>query len=168
MDAPIRIMSVDDNKLVREALERRFTATEGFEWCGALPDAKGLLARAREWRADLILLDLEMPGPDPFAAIRRLARHLPGAKVVVLSGSVTPGLVAKALSAGACGFLSKADEVRAMVEVAHEVAAGKVQVGPEVRAVCGPLSAEQRQAAPSGSWSRVARMFRTPAAAGAR
>lgn len=165
MDAAIRIMSVDDNQLVREALERRFTATEGFEWCGALPDARGLLARARDWRADLILLDLEMPGPDPFAAIRRLARRLPGAKVVVVSGSVTPGLVAKALGAGARGYLSKADEGRAMVEVAQEVAAGKVQTGPEVRAVCGPLDAAQRRAASSGGWSRVSRMFRPSTAA---
>ncbi len=168
MDAPIRIMSVDDNQLVREALERRFTATEGFEWCGALPDARGLLARAREWRADLILLDLEMPGPDPFAAIKSLARRLPGAKVVVLSGSVTPGLVAKALGAGACGFLSKADEVRAMVEVVHEVAAGKVETGPEVRAVCGPPIAAQRRAPSSGSWSRVTTMFRTTTVAAAQ
>lgn len=145
MTNPIRIMSVDDNQLVRETLERRFTEAEGFEWCGGLPDASCVLEKARTWAADVILLDLGMPGPDSFAAMRKLSQRLPNAKVVVLSGTVTPKLVDRALGGGASGYLSKADEGSAMVEVALRVAAGDVAIGPEVRAVYGPLSEAQRR-----------------------
>jgi DNA-binding NarL/FixJ family response regulator len=95
---PNRVLCVDDNELVRDALERKFRGMPEILWCGCLPDVSNLVARAAEARANVVLLDLEMPGPDPLVAPRRLTRSLPQCRVLVLSGTATESLVDRALA----------------------------------------------------------------------
>ena len=134
-----RIMCVDQSQLVREALERKFTAAEGFAWCGALDDAGDLAQRAAACGANIVFLEFSYPGPDPFLAITALGAALPSVRVIVLSSTVSPALLDRAFDAGAWGYFSKADRGRDIVEGAQRVAAGEVAFGAEVLAVCGPM-----------------------------
>jgi two-component system response regulator DesR len=130
---PIRILCVDDNELVCGALQRKFAGTSGFEWCGALPDASVLVPRALECRPHVVLMDMDMPGPDPLGEVRRLGGVLPECRVLVLSGLLTASLVERALAAGAGGYLSKAAASSEIVDAVERAAAGEMVLSPEVR-----------------------------------
>jgi two-component system response regulator DesR len=134
---PIRVLCVDDNELVCGALQRKFAGAQGFEWCGALPDASTLIPRALELRPNVVLMDMDMPGPDPLSQVRRLGEALPGCRVVVLSGLLTETLVDRALASGAAGYLSKAASSSEIVEAVERAAAGEIVLGTEVRMCFG-------------------------------
>jgi DNA-binding NarL/FixJ family response regulator len=141
---PIRILCVDDNELVCQALERKFAGLDGFEWCGSLGDAADLVQRTVECEADVVLLDVDMPGPDALSCIPLIQKARPECRVVVLSGMLTQALVDKALDAGASGYLSKADSSGEIIEAVRRVAEGEIVFSPEVRVVCRWPAARQR------------------------
>jgi DNA-binding NarL/FixJ family response regulator len=156
-----RIMCVDDNVLVRETLERKFTAAEGFTWCGALSDTAHLLELASACQVEVILLEPNVGGPDPFLAIALLARELPSARVIVLSTTTSVDLLDKAFNAGAWGYLSKADRSLDIVRGAQRVAGGEFAMGPEVLSECRSHGFVEpvptaRAAAPRNPWLRRA------------
>ena len=142
-DAPVRIMCVDDNDLVCDALQRKFTDLDGFEWVGRLPDASGLMDAARASRPHVILMDLDMPGPKALEAIKRLAEALPSSRVLVLSGLLTPQLVDQVFEAGAWGYLSKDVSSPQIIDAARRVAAGDTVQSFEVQMACGSRRADR-------------------------
>jgi DNA-binding NarL/FixJ family response regulator len=133
---PIRILCVDDNDLVLGALERKFAALPGFEWCGTLPDASGLLAQSQACRPHVVLLDLDMPGPDALSQVRELRRSLPQCRVLVLSGMLTEAIVERAVDAGAWGYVSKGEASGEIIDAVRRVAAGQFVLSREVQMVC--------------------------------
>lgn len=139
IENPIRILCVDDNELVCGALERKFTTDRGFEWCGSLPDASRLLEWAKEHRPNVVLLDVDMPGPDPVVVLRKLSTSLPEVRTVVLSGHISQSLLDRVFAAGAWGYLSKGDDSTTIVDSVRRVASGEFVLGPEVQVVCDRL-----------------------------
>ena len=69
----LRVLCVDDNRMVASALERRLEREPDLQWVGVAPDGASAEARARDLRPDIILLDIDIPGVDTFALTRRLA-----------------------------------------------------------------------------------------------
>lgn len=131
----IRVLCVDDNQLVGDALGLHLGVAAGVAWLGQLLSADELLARAEELRPDVVLLDVDMPGMNPFEAMRKLGAAHPEVRVVMLSGHIRRRLIEQAMDAGAWGYLSKdagADEV---VEAVRRVAAGEIVLCPQVEAV---------------------------------
>jgi DNA-binding NarL/FixJ family response regulator len=109
-----RVLIADDERLFAEALELILQSDERIEVVGKAFDGRRALELARELEPDVILMDLSMPGMDGFEAIQTLVTEEPSRKVVVLSGSNDPDDIARAQTAGACGYLTKeriADEL---------------------------------------------------------
>lgn len=107
MDPKIRVMCVDDDAGTRSLYTLILGAEPDMECVATLPSAAGLLEGVTASRADVVLLDLRMPGPDPLDALRETARARPGTRIVVFSGMDDPELVEEAKASGAAGFLSK-------------------------------------------------------------
>jgi PAS domain-containing protein len=133
----IGVMAVDDNELVRDALERKFSGLDGFRWCGSLGCADSLMDEVRKRRPHILLLDLDIPGSDPLTAIPRLGKVDPVLRVIVLSGLLTPALIERALAAGAAGYLSKADAHVELADAVERAFRGETVLGTEVRHVLG-------------------------------
>ena len=134
-DAPrdISVFYVDDNPDVIEALHALVSRDKTYRWAGSLTNADELAAVARARRPDIVLLDVDMPGSDPFQAIRDLAAEIPETRVIMLSGHVHKDLVNRAIKAGAWGYVAKSDGERAMLDAIAEVAAGEFAMTAEVR-----------------------------------
>jgi diguanylate cyclase (GGDEF)-like protein len=115
------VLLIDDSPALH-ALVKVALAADGLEVHGALNGVEGVAA-AKQLFPDMILLDLEMPGPDGFEVCEMLA-SLPETlriPVIFLSAASEPDLRARGLNAGASDFISKpfhADELRARVRVA--------------------------------------------------
>lgn len=138
-DEKLTVLCVDDNPDVAEALKIKLSRSQRFEWIGSLLAADTLVETAQRLCPALVLLDLDMPGRDPFDAASELIEHCPSTRVVVFSGHVRHDLVDRALEAGAWGYASKNDGEGELLHVMQEVAAGEVSFSPEVRATYDQL-----------------------------
>ena len=142
---PIRILSVDDHAFLVEGLRARFEIEHDLECVGRLESAERLLSVAKELRPDIVLMDIEMPGPDPFEIAEDLLRTVPGVRVIFLSAYVRDHYISAAINAGAHGYFSKSDEMGSIIvgirKVAHQ---GVFAFSPKVLARCKPSSGRKR------------------------
>lgn len=135
----IRILCVDDHAFLIDGLKARFGMERDLELVGRLSSAEGLAAAVKEHRPDIVLLDIEMPGPDPFEAASDLKRLYPDTKVVILSAYVRDHYLSAAFRAGAWGYFSKSDEAEEIVNGLRQVARGEFTLGPKVQERCKPV-----------------------------
>lgn len=105
----IRTLIVDDHELVRSGVRLMLENTPDITVVGEAPTGEDALTLAKTLYPDVILMDISMPGIGGFGAcLRLLARHLnEPAKILILSGSIEPLLLAKLLELGVSGYLSK-------------------------------------------------------------
>lgn len=113
--APIRIVLADDHTLFREGIAQMLGMENDLEVVGEANTGTELLTIVRRARPDAVMLDIEMPGPGPEAAIRVIRREFPNTQVIVLTMHDDPGLVDKMLSAGAAAFVSKGTNREALL-----------------------------------------------------
>ncbi|HYE60802.1 MAG TPA: response regulator transcription factor [Phycisphaerales bacterium] len=130
----IRVLCVDDNDFVAEAIRRKLSLDPTFEWAGWLPEARDLVKTVKEKRADVVLLDIDMPGKDSFEALAELAGECPDARVIMLSGYVRADYIDRAVEAGAWGYVSKNENTETILAAIQQVAKGGFAMGSEVEA----------------------------------
>jgi two-component system response regulator NreC len=131
-----RVLCVDDHEFLADGLKARLAVTDDLEFVGWLPTAEGLLGRIKDTAAQVVLLDVEMPGPDPFEAIEDVRRRFPDTKILVLSAHVRDHYFESAVEAGAWGYLSKGDKPEFLVEAIRKAARGEFAFSPEVEERC--------------------------------
>lgn len=129
----IRVLCVDDHAFLAEGLRSKLALERDMEFVGWLPDASHIVREVEERRADVVTLDIEMPGPDPFEAVEDLQRRCPDVKTIMLSAYVRDSYIDAAVEAGAWGYLSKSDDPDEIVTAIRTVVDGKFAFGPSVR-----------------------------------
>lgn len=128
-----RVMLVEDHQLMAQSLQAALTA-EGLHVVRApLDDADAVLACARELRPEVVLLDLDLGGRIGQGEGLVAPLVAQGAQVVVVSGSTDRMRVARAVEAGAAGFVSKAEEFEALLGAVLDAAAMQELLGPVER-----------------------------------
>lgn len=132
--AVIRCLLADDHGLVREALAARLAAEPGIEVVAAVADAGLALQHAERERPDVVLLDIDMPGPSPFEAATRMRQLGAGIRVLFVSGFVNDGYIERALAVEAAGYLSKHEPPEVLIRAIRLIAAGSVYFSPQVQA----------------------------------
>ena len=120
--APIRVLCVDDHQFLTDGLAARINLERDMTCVGCLPSADRLVESAAETRADIVTLDLEMPGPDSLDVLNKLTHDNDSIKVIVLSAHVRDHLIDQALKNGAAGYFSKNDSPTAIIEGIRKVA----------------------------------------------
>jgi DNA-binding NarL/FixJ family response regulator len=151
-DRPIRVLVVDDQTVVREGLETILGLSPGIEVVGAAADGEEAVRLVSERRPDIVLMDLRMPRLDGVEATRRITRHYPATRVVVLTTYADDESIFGALEAGALGYLTKdagAQEIQRAIQIVH---AGEALLDPAVqlrviRALSAHVRAPRREAA---------------------
>lgn len=120
--APIRLLLVDDHRMLRETLHRSMI-DEGFDVVAEASDGFEAVEAATQHRPDVVLMDVSMPGMDGIEATRKIMDAVPGTNVVMLTMHADASVVGAALRAGAVGFLNKDcsfDEVASTVRAAAQ------------------------------------------------
>jgi two-component system, NarL family, response regulator LiaR len=132
MDAPIRVMIIDDHEIVRRGLGAMLTAYEDLRLFGEAESCEQALQMLADDQPDVILMDLVMPEVDGAVATRRIKMAYPHIQVIALTSFKEQELVHAALQAGAVGYLLKnipANELADAIRSAHR---GRMTLAPEV------------------------------------
>lgn len=136
MKKMIRVLCADDHPFLVEGLRTRFELEGDIECVGRLPSAEGLAAEAERLRPDAVLMDIEMPGPDPFDAADEIRRRTPDVRVILLSGYVRDRYISAALRCKVWGYFSKSDDPQVIIQGIRDVARGQFAMSPLVSERC--------------------------------
>ncbi len=131
---PIRVLCVDDHAFLADGLRARLDVEPGMKFVGRLPTADDLVSHAERTGADIVLLDIEMPGADVFDAIDELRRRLPNVRPILLTAHVRDRYIDAAYKAGAWGYLSKSDSPDDVIDGIRKVCAGELAFSANVAA----------------------------------
>ena len=134
MSAPIRVLIVDDDALVRSGLQLMLGGQPDLEVVGQAVDGLDGVAAAREHRPDVVLMDIRMPRMSGLEATEQLQSWEHPPKVIVLTTFDADDFVARALGAGASGFLLKDTAPAAIIDAIRRVADGDPMLSPSVTA----------------------------------
>jgi DNA-binding NarL/FixJ family response regulator len=118
----VRVLVVDDQRLVREGIASLLGIQPGIEVVGMAADGRDAVAQALALGPDVVLMDVRMPEMDGVDAVAVLRRRAPGCRVVMLTTFDDEEYVVQALRAGAAGYLLKdlpAAELAEAVRLAH-------------------------------------------------
>jgi DNA-binding NarL/FixJ family response regulator len=116
----IKILCVDDDTADALPLQMAIETEQDMEFLGVLNRADGLLAEVARLHPDVVLLDLNMPGKDPIAALSEITSAYPQCCVIIFSGFSDSDRVESALSAGAKGFMVKGVDAEEMFALFRE------------------------------------------------
>lgn len=133
MSDTLRVLIVDDQRVVREGLATLLGLLEGIEVSGSAADGEAALAQVAEHDPDVVLMDLNMPRLDGIEAIRRLAESHPHVPVVVLTTYSDDERLFAALRAGARGYLTKDAGVTEIEAAVRSAAGGAGALDPNVQ-----------------------------------
>jgi two-component system, NarL family, response regulator LiaR len=134
MNAPIRLLIVDDHSVVREGLRAFLRLQDGIEVVGEAASADDAVSVAATSSPDVVLLDLVMPEGDGIGAIRRLLEVAPGVRVLVLTSFADDAQIFAAIAAGAAGYLLKDVDPQALADGIRDVHAGRPALHASVAA----------------------------------
>jgi len=133
-DVVIRVALADDQVLVRAGFRALLQAEDGIEVVGEASTGEELLALVRREPLDVVLMDIRMPGGDGLWATEQIAADpaLAGVRVVIVTTFELDEYVARAIRAGASGFLVKDTEPEDLVRAVRVVASGEALLSPGV------------------------------------
>lgn len=149
VNAPVRLLVVDDDALVRAGLTMMLDGVHGIVVVGEAGDGDEVAAAADAHAPDVVLMDLRMARVDGITATRRLRRRPNPPEVIVLTTFDTDENILYALRAGASGFLLKDTAPDQIADAVRRVAAGDPILSPGVTRrlidrVAGQAGAYQR------------------------
>jgi DNA-binding NarL/FixJ family response regulator len=130
----IRVVLADDQALIRAGFRVLLSGIDDIEVVGEACDGAQAVEVARRARADVVLMDIRMPGVDGLEATRRIGQDddLAGVRVLILTTYEADEYVYQALQNGASGFLVKDTEPAELVHAIRVVAAGDALLSPGV------------------------------------
>ncbi|MGW4434659.1 response regulator transcription factor [Streptomyces sp. NPDC004596] len=128
----IRVLLADDQALLRSAFRVLVDSESDMEVVGEASDGAEAVRLARERAADVVLMDIRMPGTDGLAATRLISADpdLAQVHVVILTTFEVDDYVVQSLRAGACGFLGKGSEPEELLNAIRVAAGGEALLSP--------------------------------------
>ena len=128
----VRVVLVDDQALIRAGFRAIIDSTDDLEVVGEADDGLVALDVVRDARADVVLMDIRMPGRDGIETTRAIVEDddLAGVRVIVLTTFELDEYVVAAMAAGASGFLDKGVDPDVLLDAIRVVAAGDALLTP--------------------------------------
>jgi len=127
---PIKVILADDHSIVRSGLRQLLSGVHGMQVIGDAANGLALLKLVEEVPADVVLMDLSMPGLSGVDLIRRLQSLRPELPILVLSMHVEAQIVSRVLRAGAAGYVTKDCDPADLVSALRKVAARGRYIDP--------------------------------------
>lgn len=112
----VSIVLTDDHPVVRSGYRRLISLYPGMEVVAEFDDGEETYAWFRENSADVLIMDVSMPGQGGMETLRRIRSHNSAVKIIMLSMHDAPSIAQQALDSGANGFLSKTTDPEELID----------------------------------------------------
>lgn len=146
MTTPVRIVIVDDHRLVARSLKAYLESFPEFTVAGIAANGEDLLAHIEEWQPQIVLQDLLLPGGiDGIETTKRVLARAPQVRVVALTASTDSARMTGVLRAGATGYVRKDAEPEVLLAAVRAVSRGRSYVDAPAAAVDEPLTARETE-----------------------
>ena len=142
----ISVFLVDDHELVRTGIRRILEDVRGLRVVGEAVSGEQAVQWFRENQADVILMDMNMPGIGGLEATKKILRFKPDIKIIVLTVHTETPFPLKVMQAGAAGYLTKCSAPDEMIHAIRAVNSGQRYISPEIAQqialsqVCTPVT----------------------------
>jgi DNA-binding NarL/FixJ family response regulator len=121
----VRVLLADDHPIVLQGLRRLLESKSDFLVVGETGDGLEVLPLAEQYKPDVLIIDLMMPGLNGLEVTRQVCQRLKGIRVIVLTMHKDDGYVIQALQNGASGYVIKDTGPTELVEAIHQVMQGR-------------------------------------------
>ena len=128
----LSILLVDDHPVVREGYRRLLERQAGFRVCGEADDAQSAYRAYKEFKPDVVVMDIAMPGASGVEAVRHIRQWDRNARVLIFSMHLSTAVTLKAFEAGASGFVTKNSGPAELIRAVSIVASGGRVLSPDV------------------------------------
>jgi DNA-binding NarL/FixJ family response regulator len=135
MESPstrIKILTVDDHPVLREGIAALLEGQEDMILVAEAVNGREAIEQFRTHRPDVTLMDLQMPGVNGIDAIVSIRTEFPQARILVLTTYKGDVHAARALDAGACGYLLKSALRKDLLDTIRAVHTGRKRIPPEI------------------------------------
>jgi|SRR5579859_341495 len=140
----ITVLVVDDHPVLREGVAAVLHLQDDMILVGEAGDGAEGVARYRELRPDVVLMDLQMPGMGGVEAIEAIRSQAPEARIVVLTTYKGDVQALRAIKAGAVAYLLKSSLRKELVDTIRDVHAGRRRLSPEIADSIAVHAADER------------------------
>ncbi len=128
----INVFLVDDHELVRTGIRRLLEDVRGIKVVGEVDSGEAAVKWCRTTHADIILMDMNMPGIGGLEATRKILRFNPDVKIIVLTINTENPFPTQVMKAGAAGYLTKGAGSNEMITAIRTVHSGQRYISPEI------------------------------------
>lgn len=132
-EAARRIVLADDHALIREGLKLLIATRPTEAVVGEAADGATLVTLLKQAAADLLVLDLGMPGVTGLPFVRELRQAYPALKILVLTANADPLTAQAAIAAGADGYVVKGSDLGELLEALDTLRTGRAHLSPSLR-----------------------------------
>jgi DNA-binding NarL/FixJ family response regulator len=132
VESAVTVLLVDDHAVVREGYRRLLENSSSIRVVGEAADAQAAYLAWQEHRPQVTVMDIALPGASGIEALRRIRARDPDARVLMFSMYEDPVFAARALQAGARGYVTKAAAPQVLVEAVMAIASGRHYIVPAV------------------------------------
>lgn len=146
----LRVLIAEDMRILADTLAAVLNMGDGIEVVAQVSAGDAIVPAAVELRADVAVIDIDLPGTDGLTAAAELRQRRPDCKVLILTALGNPGNLRRALAAGVAAFLPKETPAGELVDAVRRVAAGERVVDPQLalaalEAPGNPLSPQETE-----------------------
>lgn len=128
----IRVAIFDGNENIRDNIVHLIEKDPHIEVVGIFSDVDRCVKDVLSCKPDIVLMDIEMPGDNGIAAIRKLKQEVPSVQILIQTSFEDDDRIYLAIIAGACGYLLKSQLCRSLLSAIRELQSGGAPMSPPV------------------------------------
>lgn len=132
MQKTIKILLVDDHTIVRQGLARLLEEQPDLKVVGEATNGQIAVEQSMELKPDIVIMDIAMPRMNGIEAAKRIRKHLPGTKVLILSMYSHEHYIHELLEAGISGYLLKDASGRDIIKAVHSAMKNETFLSPSI------------------------------------